>query len=85
MKSARPIKLHLPAEVVLRINKYMASPSSFINVQVSTKDWDDYDKCLHLHKKYKLLCYIKKKEPIMFMEDWNSEVYELFLHVYPHM
>jgi hypothetical protein len=85
---SKPIQLHLPSEVVIQINKFMSSPSSVIKyfcVPVSNLDWDDYDRCLQVHKRYKLLCYIKKTEPMPLVVNWTSEDYELFLHVYSYI
>jgi hypothetical protein len=83
----QPIKLPLPKEVILRINKYMSSPTSFLvkHVPVSTRDWSDYDRCLHLHKQYKIYCYLHHITPMEFMSTWTSSDYELFLYVYPYM
>ena len=79
------IKIPLPKEVILRINKYMSSPTSFIvkDVPVSTRDWHDYDRCLQLHKQYKLFCYIKNFPPMIVMLNWTSSDYELlyFIHI----
>jgi len=84
------IKLPLPHEVILRINKYMSSPtSSLINcncLPVSTRDWDDYDRCLHLHQQYKYFCYLHKFPTMLMMLNWTSTDYELyFIYVYPSM
>ena len=84
----QPIKLPLPKEVILRINKYMSSPSSCIKyacLPVSTRDWSDYDRCLHLYKQYKFCCYLHHITPMMIMTTWTSSEYELFLYVYPYM
>ncbi len=76
-------KLSLPAEVIFRINKFLSSPSRFKeSIPVFTRDWDDYDTCLHVHTTYKMMCYIKKTQPMMFMFEWSSFEYKLFLYVY---
>ncbi len=82
------IKLPLPKEVILRINKYMSSPTSrlirLIQHVVSTRDWDDYDRCLRLHQQYKFSCYLHQLTPMMRVTTWSSSDYELFLNVYPY-
>ena len=79
-------KLSLPEDVLFRINKFLSSPSRFKeHIPVSTRNWYDYDTCLHVHTKYKLLCYINNTQPMMFMVEWSSYEYELFLYVYQHI
>ena len=82
------IQLPLPHEVILRINKYLSSPTSFLvkHVPVSTRDWNDYDRCLHLHQQYKFFCYVHKIPTMMIMLNWTSNDYELhFIYMYPSM
>ena len=82
------IQLPLPHDVILRINKYMSSSTSFLvkDVPVSTRDWHDYDRCLHLHQQYKYFCYVHKFPTMMVMLNWTSDDYELhFIYMYPSM
>ncbi len=84
----RAIRLPLPPEVILRINKYMSSPTSTLvkDVPVSTRDWVDYDRCLHLHQQHKYFCYLHKFPTMTVMLNWTSNDYELyFIYVYPSM
>lgn len=83
----RPIRLPLPPEVILRINKYMSSPSciKYACLPVSTRDWDDYEKRLVIYKKYKFFCYEHHLRPILFPTDWASNMCQIFLEIVPYM
>lgn len=82
------MKISLPEELTCHINKFMSTPSSDAIskacIPVSTRDWDDYEKCLLLLKSYKLHCYSQNIRPIVLPKNWNAIDYELFLFVLPY-
>ena len=83
------MKISLPSEVTYQINKFMSTPSSHaisqVCIPVSTRDWDDYEKCLQFLKCYKLQCYAQNVKPIIPPKNWNAVDYELFLFVLPYI
>jgi hypothetical protein len=79
---SKPIRIPFPPEVILRINKYMSSPSSLIqDIPVSTRDWKEYEERLVIYKKYKFFCYERNLRPILFPTEWDSSMYQHFLEV----
>ncbi len=85
------IRLPLPPEVILRINKYMSSPTSRLIQHLPlctrdcTRDWNDYDERVLLYKKYKFFCYDRNCRPILFPTHWKSTDCQIFLEVVPYM